>query len=395
MTLAAPNSTRSPMLTRSLFAGLVAGGIAALIASLVSLPLDSPDDAVLNSGTVALAAVAAGLAAGLLWHYLARLGNPRKAFYLSCGAVFLLVTIISLINEAIPSPPLERVAQYVIPLAAIVIGIIAVLVPLSASLNRAVMPAGLLSLAAGLAVGLALSGQGDAPSGELSLDDLASLSTPTPQAAAAPTATSVPTRPPATTASQTPPAAQTPSATATVAPTPAVAKPDFVVALGKGTYTVREKLTILPASNDAVGATTVFSGEINLDGRPSKIQADLRALRSDQTRRDQFIQGQTLQTRTFPFAEFTVTDIGGYAQRLARRETVTGKLTGTMKIRGVEKPFTFDLKEARLNSGVIQLLATVDFTWADFNIPPPNVPGTVQVENTVHLEVVIEARRPA
>ena len=386
--------SRPSMLIRSLLAGLVAGGIAAVIASLISLPLDSPDDAVLNSGTVAIASVVAGLVGGLLWNQLARRGKGARVFHLSCGAAFLAVVIVTLISEAVPAAPLERVAQYVIPLAAIAIGIIAIGVPLVVSLKKAIMPPALVSLAAGLAVGLALSGQGDAPSGKLSLGDLVSLPTPTPQASFAPTATPVPTLAPTTSANQTALATQTSPATATVSPTPAP-KPDFIVALGKGTYTVREKLSILPASNDAVGATTVFSGEINLDGRPSKILADLRALRSDQTRRDQFIQGQTLQTRTFPFAEFTVTDVRDFAERLARGETVAGKVTGTMKIRGVERPFIFDLKEARLSGGVLQLLATVDFTWADFNIPPPNIPGTVQVENAVHLEVVIEARRPA
>ena len=48
-------------------AGIVAGSISAVVAALVSLPLRSPDDALLNSATVTLAALAAGVAAGLLW----------------------------------------------------------------------------------------------------------------------------------------------------------------------------------------------------------------------------------------------------------------------------------------------------------------------------------------
>jgi polyisoprenoid-binding protein YceI len=322
-------------------------------------------------------------------------GMGRVAFLKVCAVGFLVFVAGGVLEEVLPGAPLDNFARYVIPLGAIAIVIIAASLPLLATAKRPLVPSSVAGLVLALTVGLSLSGQGDAPSGKLSLADLRGL----PTAAPAPTATAMPPAVP-TTQAPTPPqssgasvAAPAATATATVAVTPAQ-KPDYIVTAGKGTYTVREKLAILPNPNDAVGSTTVFAGEINLDGRPSMITADLRRLTSDQRQRDQYIQGQTLLTRTYPFAEFTVTDVNEYAKRLVSGEAVSGKLTGTMRIRGVEKAFTFDLKEARLNNGVIQLLATVDFTWADFNIPPPNTPS-VRVEDNVHLEVVIEARRPA
>ncbi|MBM4405973.1 MAG: YceI family protein [Chloroflexi bacterium] len=373
---------------RSLAAGLVSGGITAFITAAVSLPLNSPDDVVFNTGTVAIACILAGIAAGLIWHISERRNMALSGMLWISAVAFLAVLGVSLLAEYAPGAPLDGVASYVIPLGATAIVLLTVTLPFIAIGELHRPPVLIVTLSVGLGFGIALAGVGDEPSGKLSLDDLARLpaATAPPLFPAAPTA--VPTQAPEATM------APTPTLAATATPTPA-AKPEYVVAIGKGTYTVREKLTILPTSSDAVGGTTTFSGEINLDGRPSKIFADLRMLRSDQSRRDQFIQGQTLLTRTYPYAEFTVTDIGDYGKRLLNGESVSGRLTGSMKIRGVEKPFTFDLKQARLSGGVLQLLATVDFTWADFNIPPPNIPGTVQVENNVHLEVVLEARRPA
>ena len=63
-----------------------------------------------------------------------------------------------------------------------------------------------------------------------------------------------------------------------------------------------------------------------------------------------------------------------------------------MKICGVEWPLTI-ASEARLQDSVLYILGTTSFTWADFQIPPPNVRGIVQVEDTVRLEVLIVARR--
>ncbi len=62
-----------------------------------------------------------------------------------------------------------------------------------------------------------------------------------------------------------------------------------------------------------------------------------------------------------------------------------------MKIREVERPMTFNV-EARMQDNVLYVVGRTDFTWADFQIPPPNIAGIVQVENNVHIEVLLVAR---
>jgi polyisoprenoid-binding protein YceI len=74
----------------------------------------------------------------------------------------------------------------------------------------------------------------------------------------------------------------------------------------------------------------------------------------------------------------------------SRRSNVTGPAT----VRGVERPLTFAV-QARMDGDTLDILGTTDFTWADFEIPPPNIGGIVQVEDNVHIEVLIVAKREA
>ncbi|MHB8645932.1 MAG: YceI family protein, partial [Thermomicrobiales bacterium] len=80
--------------------------------------------------------------------------------------------------------------------------------------------------------------------------------------------------------------------------------------------TVNEKLAFLPSNSDAVLTTNAMQGQIVLgaDGMPtnaSKIQVDLRTLKSDQTMRDNYIRQTTLQSDTYPIAEFVISGVAG------------------------------------------------------------------------------------
>ena len=99
-----------------MIAGLTAGSIAAVVAALVSLPLRSPDDALLNSATVVIAALIAGLAAGALWRYSARSKRHRTVFAGVWTAAFGAAALLSWAGET----QLDRFLPFALPLAAIV-----------------------------------------------------------------------------------------------------------------------------------------------------------------------------------------------------------------------------------------------------------------------------------
>jgi polyisoprenoid-binding protein YceI len=169
-----------------------------------------------------------------------------------------------------------------------------------------------------------------------------------------------------------------------------VAGVTYVVVPGESTltYTVREKQAVLPASNDAVGQTTDLSGTIRLGGEPSEVSADMSTLESDQSRRDSYVQTNIFQTD--PIVTFVVDELGVLPDSYTPGETVAATVTGTATVRGVERPLTFEV-EARLDGETLQIVGRTDFTWADFEITPPNT-QFITVEDNVHIEVLLIAR---
>ncbi len=354
---------------KSVVAGVAAGAVAAIVAALVSLPLESPDDLLFNTTSVTIGALIVGALAGVAWWMLRDHSAQLGVFLGIVAAAFAVVAIAAFASEGL----LDGMAMFVIPLAAIVLGIVAVLTPVLASVtlpeNVSYGGAGAAAVAA-LVLGIAFAGQGDEESGRLSLPERA-------EATAA--------------ANGTPGTGDAdPVAPSGVVEQADVAGVTFSVVPeeSEATYTVREKLASLPASSDAVGRTRALSGSIVLDGT-SELEVDLSTLASDQERRDNYIRENIFQTD--PIATFVVDGLADLPDEYQDGEIVTRDVTGTMTIRGVARPLTFAV-EARMEAGTLQLLGRTDFTWADFEIPPPNVGPIVQVEDNVHLEVLLIAR---
>jgi hypothetical protein len=341
-------------------AGLAAGGVAAVIAALVSLPLDSPDDLFFNTGSVAIAALLLGLVGGILWRMLD--GSPREMFFFGAAAVvgFVAAAIVAVVVQAFL---FDDAVAYMLPLAAIVFAVVGLLTPLLSSLRMPERPAlgayGACA-AAGLVLGLALSGIGDEESGRLELPD-------DPQAVA--------------------------NADSEVVTPDDVEGVAFSVVPGESalTYTVREKLANLPADSDAVGRTSEVSGEVYLDGTPSVITVDLSTLESDQGRRDNFVRTNVFGEQ--PLATFTADTLPALPAEYMPGETFTGSLPGILDVQGAQVPITLEI-EARLQGDELQVVGRVDTTWDELQIPPPNTP-IVTVREDVHIEVLIIARRAA
>ena len=189
-----------------------------------------------------------------------------------------------------------------------------------------------------------------------------------------------------TTTSQT----ASPTATATGVIEPTVSSGEGVYLIGDGseaTFTVNEKLTQLPAPNDAVLRTGAISGEVRLDGNSFVVSIDLHELESDQDRRDNYVRrnlfpAQRVTTITFPGV--TVIPDG-----LLRGEEVATTVTGTVNVNGVNADLTFEI-EARLDGDTLYVLGRTDFVWADFGMTAP-VSNLFVVQDDVHVEVLLAA----
>ena len=162
-----------PKVSSPISAGLIAGSIAALVGIILNLPLESPSDGYLNSGSVAVASVAAGLGAGILWRELGRYPRHRVTiFIVGLALVFALVSLVAVVGETY----IERSITYIIPLSAAVLGVTCALT-IALMCFRSTLPWWLAALttAIALGVGLALAGQGDQKDGRLELPPRASV----------------------------------------------------------------------------------------------------------------------------------------------------------------------------------------------------------------------------
>ncbi len=159
-------------------AGLIGGSAAAMAGSLANLPLHSPSDAFFNSASVMVGALAAGLGAGVLWSLLGNFlerffgHDPagearRRTIFGACIALaFGLVSVIALIGET----QLERSVSYVVPLAAVVLGITGSLTLLLLRSPQILLwRLTVLMVIAAIGIGIGLAGQGDQKSGGLEL----------------------------------------------------------------------------------------------------------------------------------------------------------------------------------------------------------------------------------
>lgn len=163
-------------------------------------------------------------------------------------------------------------------------------------------------------------------------------------------------------------------------------------------YIVREQLARLDFPNDAVGITrkvegaVVFKADGTVDAERSRLRVDLRTLNSDESRRDNFVRENTLQTSRFPFAELAVQRVEGLSWPLPTSGSAEFQVHGDMTIHGVTKPLTWQVS-ATFSKSNVSGQATTNFKFGDFNMSVPRVFVVLSVEDNIQLRIEFEMRR--
>jgi polyisoprenoid-binding protein YceI len=195
-------------------------------------------------------------------------------------------------------------------------------------------------------------------------------------------------------------AATTAAGSATAGTTAATGGTTFTIVAdqSQAQVTVSEKFARLPSNTDAVLTTNAMQGQIVLgpDTKPtnaSKIQVDLRTLKSDDSGRDNFIRRNTLQSDQFPVAEYVITGVEQWPGPLQNGQQATFKLVGMMTIHGVTKPITFDTTATMTGDGLSGTAKTA-FTFQDFGMTTPSTP-IVKATDTINLVMTITAKKAA
>jgi polyisoprenoid-binding protein YceI len=156
-------------------------------------------------------------------------------------------------------------------------------------------------------------------------------------------------------------------------------------------YRIREQLAGFDFPNDAVGATSAITGAIVIDdqGRivpaESKVTVDLRPLKSDQERRDRYVQNRVLETATHPTVVFVPKAAKGLPAKLPASGSVSFELTGDLTVKGISAPVTWKVTMTAAGKTVTGRAVT-ELTFAQFGMTKPRVAAVVSVEDTITLE---------
>jgi polyisoprenoid-binding protein YceI len=199
-------------------------------------------------------------------------------------------------------------------------------------------------------------------------------------------ALTLPAATPAAASSDDPsPASSAPAAASSAAPVSAtgVAGTWNVTTGSEAGYRVRERLANLPAESDAVGRTSDVTGSITVEsnGDGARLAAgtltvNTTTIVSNESRRDNRLRSEGLQTDQYPTATFTVTQpVDVPAAALAGTATNL-TLTGDLTLHGVTKTVQIPA-EAQLVGNTVQVAGTFTFPLADFQISAPNVGGFI------------------
>lgn len=169
-------------------------------------------------------------------------------------------------------------------------------------------------------------------------------------------------------------------------------------------YFVREQLARINFPSDAIGATSDVTGTLVLDAdgnvvaEESRFEVDLRTLRTDSDRRDNFVRRNVLGTEQNPLAVFLPTAINGLDGSLPGSEPAELQMVGDMTINGVTRPVTWDLV-AEATEDSLRGTATIQFSFDLFEMEIPSVGSVLSVEDDIRLvldfNLVPEVLEPA
>ncbi|HXM53684.1 MAG TPA: YceI family protein [Candidatus Binatus sp.] len=197
-------------------------------------------------------------------------------------------------------------------------------------------------------------------------------------------------------------AGSSPQKLALSSPTPSPSGSATASTVGAGTWTVgsgsvagyrvREQLASLAAPSDAVGRTSAITGTLTLTQAASGytvaasgFTVDVSKLTSDQSRRDQRIHSQGLESDRYPTATFKLTSPIALSADATSGQTIHVSATGDLTIHGVTKSVTIPI-DARLTGSKIELVGSITFPFSQFAMTPPSIGGFVTVQNNATME---------
>lgn len=166
----------------------------------------------------------------------------------------------------------------------------------------------------------------------------------------------------------------------------------------KVTFELHETLRGQPT--DVLGTTDQVAGQIfvNFDNPAQSevgvIRVNVRTLKTPEEFRDRAIRGQILQSSQdqFEFSDFTPTSLEGLPATITLGQPVTFKIVGTLKVRDIVQPVTFDATVTPTSKTELTGSATTTVTRTQYQLTIPNVPFVADVSDEVTLRIEFVAQ---
>jgi polyisoprenoid-binding protein YceI len=175
---------------------------------------------------------------------------------------------------------------------------------------------------------------------------------------------------------------------------------DVVVEGSEVRYRVREQLVGLTFPNDAVGATSAVEGGVVFDAQgrvlpgDSRFTIDLKTLRSDEARRDNYVRRNTLETDRYPTVTFVPTEARRLPFPLPQSGSLPFELVGDLTVKDATRRVTWNAT-ASFDGPRVTVRARTAFRFGDFGLKVPRVSVVLGVEDDIKLEADLVLRRGA
>jgi polyisoprenoid-binding protein YceI len=127
--------------------------------------------------------------------------------------------------------------------------------------------------------------------------------------------------------------------------------------------------------NTAIGRTRGIAGDVLVDfAQPSSSQIgeiviDVSQFTSDESRRDNFIRRDGLQSSTYPTARFLPTSIEDLPEQVAIGDRVSFRVNGDLTVKETTRPVTWDMT-LTVEDGRLVGSASTQILMSDFGVGP-------------------------
>lgn len=161
-------------------------------------------------------------------------------------------------------------------------------------------------------------------------------------------------------------------------------------------YRIGEELANIGTAT-AVGRTGDITATLEFDGTAITsvvIVADLRTLKSDQSFRDSALKTRGLESDTYPFATFNLTESISIADLPSADEAVRiDCVRGTLELHGVTNDVCIVLEGQLVDGQLVVVVGSTEIALADYEIEPPTGFRVLSIEEVGLMEFQIVFER--